>query len=80
MRIHISDAPTCSLANSRPHQDDTMSFAARLACDQLRETLFHVAAEMHAQRPAFAVGENLEVAASLGRFHHAESVLLPGNR
>ena len=44
------------------------------------ETCFHVSAEVHAQRSPLAVGQNLEVASSLCRFHHSESVLLSGNR
>src|SRR5208337_338216 len=48
-------------------------------CCQLRESCSYVAAEVHAQRAAIAVGQNLEVSASLCRFHHSESVLLSGD-
>src|SRR6202521_5635814 len=44
------------------------------------ETCFHIAAEVHAQRPTLAVGQNLEVAPSLCCLHYSESVLLSGNR
>ena len=47
---------------------------------ELRKARLYVAAEVHAQRAALAVGENLKVPASLRRFHHSESVLLSGNR
>jgi hypothetical protein len=43
------------------------------------KSCFYVAAEMHAQGAAFAVGQNLEVSASLCRFHYAESVFLSGD-
>ena len=39
-----------------------------------------VAAEMHAQRAAVAIRENLKIAARLRRFHHAECVFLARNR
>src|SRR6266403_916405 len=47
---------------------------------EFAETCFHVAAEVHAQRPALAVGQNLEIAPSLCCLYYSESVLLPGNR
>src|ERR1700694_2719538 len=44
------------------------------------ETCFHIAAEVQAQRPALAVGQNLEIAPSLCCLYYSESVLLSGNR
>ena len=40
------------------------------------QTIFYVAAEMHAQGPASAIDQNLKVAAGLGGFDDAKRVFL----
>ena len=46
---------------------------------QFRDACFYVATEVHAQRAAIAVGQDLKVAAGLRRLDDSEGVLLPGN-
>jgi hypothetical protein len=46
---------------------------------QLRQAGRYITAEMNAQGPPVAVGEDLEIPASLGRFHDAERIFLAGH-
>src|ERR1700676_739252 len=47
---------------------------------QLGEIALYILAKVHAQSATTALCEHREIAASLGRFYHAKSVFLPGNR
>src|ERR1700692_629942 len=46
---------------------------------QFCEPRFYIAAEVHTQSAALAVGKNLKISPRLCRLHHPESVLLSGN-
>ena len=77
----LHSSPFSSILPSRAREQADFELCQRFRHRRLKrgQSTLHVV-QMDSQRPPFAIGQNLEISASLRGFHHAERELLPRYR